>query len=89
MALGASPGQMGMMIARQIVLMTVVGGGIGFVGALWIGRISASLLFGLQGHDPGVLTVSLLTMTAVAAAAGAIPARRAMRIDPMSALRSD
>ena len=52
-----------------------------------ISGVAASLLFGLSGHDPMVIALSVLGLGVVALGAGYIPARRASRVDPMTALR--
>jgi ABC-type antimicrobial peptide transport system permease subunit len=60
---------------------------IGLAGALWLTRIASSLLFRVTATDPlTFLTVSLVLIT-VAAAACYFPARRAMKLDPITALR--
>jgi ABC-type lipoprotein release transport system permease subunit len=58
-------------------------------GALALTRLMASLLFNVTPHDPWTLAAVGLVLAAVAATACYIPARRAMRVDPMIALRYD
>jgi predicted permease len=87
MALGAEPGRVRGMVLRQVGVMAVVGGIIGLSAALVAGWYARSLLFELQNHDPVVLVGSALGLAAVALVAGLIPAHRASRIDPMTALR--
>jgi predicted permease len=87
MALGAAPSRVRGMVLRQVGLMTVVGGAIGLVAAVSIGRLAESLLFRLKGWDPVVLTVSAVVLSFVALGAGFIPALRASQIEPMRALR--
>ncbi len=67
--------------------MVLVGGTIGVAAAIGLGRLAGSLLFGLSGHDPLVVALSVVALVLVALAAGYIPARRASRVDPMTALR--
>jgi ABC-type antimicrobial peptide transport system permease subunit len=67
--------------------MAVVGGVIGMIVAVAVGRLAQSILFELQGHDPMVLTLSTIVLGIVALGAGFIPALRASKIDPMNALR--
>jgi predicted permease len=87
MALGAEPGRVRGMVLRQVGVMAVIGGVIGLGAALTAGWYARSLLFELQNHDPVVLGVSAIALGAVALVAGLIPAHRASRIDPMTALR--
>ncbi|MFI5234554.1 MAG: FtsX-like permease family protein, partial [Gemmatimonadales bacterium] len=87
MALGADVRRVRAMVMRQVGKMTLVGGLLGVVAALGLGRAARSLLYGLQGHDPVVFVLSVLALVLVAAAAGYVPARRASEVDPMQALR--
>ncbi len=87
MALGAEGKHVRTMVLRQVGLMVLVGGAIGVIAAVGLGRLAGSLLFGLSGHDPLVIALSVLSLGIVALAAGYIPARRASRVDPMQALR--
>jgi putative ABC transport system permease protein len=87
MALGADTGRVRTMVLRQMSGMMLVGGGIGLLGALGLGRAAQSLLFGLQGHDPVVFALAVILLTLVALGAGYVPARRASRVDPVQALR--
>lgn len=87
MALGAAPGAVRTMVLRQVAMMTVIGAAIGLAGALWVGSVAGSLLYGLDGRDPTVLTASALVLALVALVAGFIPAHRASQIEPMRALR--
>ncbi len=67
--------------------MAMIGGVIGLVVAIGVGRLAQSMLFEMQGHDPVVLTASTIALAIVALGAGFIPALRASKIDPMNALR--
>jgi predicted permease len=87
MALGADAGKVRAMVLRQVAMMTLVGGVIGLVAALGVGRWAKSLLFELEGHDPVVLVGSAILLAFVALGAGYLPALRASKIDPMQALR--
>jgi putative ABC transport system permease protein len=87
MALGAAPGRVRGMILGQLGVMTLIGGTVGLLGAIGLGRLAQSMLFQLQGSDPLVLAASVSTLSLVAFGAGFIPAHRASRVDPMRALR--
>jgi predicted permease len=87
MALGAAPDRVRGMVLRQVGMMTAVGGALGLVAAVSLGRLAESLLFELKGWDPLVLGGSAVLLTIVALGAGFIPAHRASRVEPMRALR--
>jgi predicted permease len=87
MALGAAPGRVRGMILRQVSVMTLVGGLVGLAAAVGLGRLAESLLYQMQGYDPGVLIGAAVALTIVALGAGFIPAHRASQVEPMSALR--
>jgi predicted permease len=87
MALGADGSTVRGMVMRQVVKMALIGGAIGLVVAVGVGRLAQSMLFELEGHDPLVLTGSAIALAIVALGAGFIPALRASKIDPMNALR--
>jgi predicted permease len=87
MALGATPARVRGMVLRQVGLMTAIGGAMGLAAAVGLGQLAQSLLFQLRGYDPAVLIGAAVGLTLVALGAGLIPAHRASKIDPMSALR--
>ena len=87
MALGAAPARVRGMVMRQVGVMTAVGGAIGLAAAVALGRLAQSLLFQLQGWDPAVLAGAATALTIVSLGAGFIPAVRASRVEPMTALR--
>ncbi len=89
MALGAEKGQVRWMILRQSFLLIAVGLALGIPGARYSSRFVESLLFGLTAADPTVLVVAALVMLAVGCTAAYVPARRASRIDPLTALRAE
>src|SRR5690606_18866984 len=70
MALGADGRRIRTMVLRQVAALFAVGGAIGLVAALGIGRAAGSLLFGLEGHDPAVMAgaAGLLAVVATVAA---------------------
>jgi len=87
MALGAEPSRVRGMVMRQVGLMTLIGGVVGLVGAVWLGSVAKSLLYQLQGYDAVVLVSAAVLLSLVSFGAGFIPALRASRIEPMRALR--
>ena len=87
MALGATRAGVRWMILRQVLVVAIVGSAIGLASAILLGRADQALLFELQFHDPVVLTSSIVALMLVALAAGLVPADRAARIDPVSALK--
>ena len=87
MAIGAQAGDIFRMIIGEGLALSLIGVAVGLGGAWWLARTVSSLLFGVTPTDPWTfITVSLL-LTAVAALASYFPARRAMRLDPIVALR--
>lgn len=89
MALGALPAHVRWMILRESLLIVGVGTATGLAAAAAVSRLIASQLFGLSPVDPVVYAVAGLTLVAVAIVASLLPARHALRIDPMVALRTD
>jgi putative ABC transport system permease protein len=89
LALGAAPVDVERMVLKQVGAKALMGGGVGLVAAIGIGRASEALLFGISGHDPLVLIVAVTVLGGVVLSAGYLPARRASRVAPMEALRHD
>jgi ABC-type antimicrobial peptide transport system permease subunit len=87
MALGAASRSVRMMVLRQVGLMALIGGVIGIVAAIFLGRAAQSLLFELEGNDPYVIVAVSVVLALVALSAAYVPAQRASRVDPMKALR--
>jgi len=88
MALGASPATVRRLVLRETLRLAAVGVALGIVGALVLTRMVASLLYGVTPTDPLTFGAVVTVLTAVAALAGYLPAARAARIEPMSALRA-
>jgi predicted permease len=88
-ALGASIARVWRLVLGQLAQVTIVGGVLGAVAALALGRVAQSLLFEVPGYDGVVMVAATAGVTVIALGAGAIPARRASRIDPVQALRCD
>jgi putative ABC transport system permease protein len=89
MAVGAQAGAILRMIILEGLKLSLTGLVLGLVGALWLGQAGSSLLFGVTATDPLTFTTVSLLLTAVATAACYFPARRAMKVDPMVALRQE
>ena len=87
LAIGAQAGDIFRMIIGEGLMLSVTGVALGLVGALWLGRAGSSLLYGVTASDPLTFAAVSLLLTAVAITACYFPARRAMRVDPMTALR--
>jgi predicted permease len=88
-ALGADRGRVVRLVLREAALLLAVGLGIGTGLALWAGRAAGALLFGLKPYDPPTLAVAVLLLAIVALLASYLPALRASRLEPMSALREE
>jgi ABC-type antimicrobial peptide transport system permease subunit len=89
MAVGAEAGEIFRMILAEGLKLSLAGVMLGLVGALWLGHAGSSLLFGVTATDPLTFIVVSLILVAVAVAACCFPARRAMKIEPILALRQE
>jgi putative ABC transport system permease protein len=87
MAIGAQRGDIFRMMIGEGLTLSLTGVALGLVGAWWLGRAGTSLLFGVTASDPLTFTTVSLLLMAVATAGGYFPARRAMTVDPIVALR--
>lgn len=88
-ALGAAPRDVAGLVVRQGLGVAGVGVALGTAAALGAGKVLSSVLYGVSPRDPLVLAASAVLMLAVAAAASWLPARRAAKVDPVVALRSE
>jgi predicted permease len=86
-ALGASRADVLALVVRQGLVLALTGSAIGIAGALLLSRLMSSQLYGVSPTDPITFVAVSVLLTLVALAACYIPARRAMQIDPMVALR--
>jgi putative ABC transport system permease protein len=87
MALGARPGDVLRMVVGGGLMLTVAGIGIGLAGAYAASGALRSLLYGVEPSDPVTFAAIAVLMAVIAALASYLPARRAVRVDPVSALR--
>jgi len=88
MALGAEPRDILLLAFRPGVVLTCIGITVGLLGALGSARLMSSLLYGVAPYDPVTFGAVVAVLASVALAACGIPARRAIRIAPATALRS-
>jgi len=89
MALGARPGRVVSMLVRRSLLLAGIGVAAGSAIALGLARLASSLLYGITPHDPISYAVAAAVLLVAAVMAGSIPALRAARVDPVTALRSE
>jgi predicted permease len=87
MALGAHPGSVLKLVLRQGIVLATVGAAVGIGVALGVTRYLTSMLYDVHANDPLTMIAVALLLTLVALAACYLPARRAMRVDPLVALR--
>jgi putative ABC transport system permease protein len=86
-ALGATGSQVSRLVLRQGVTLALAGVVIGGAGAYWLTRLLAKMLFGVSATDPLTFFGVAGLLTAIAAVACYVPARRAARVDPLLAMR--
>ena len=87
MALGATPREVLRMILGQGIALAAVGVAIGAGGAFALARVIASQLYGVKATDATTFALATAAVLVIAGLACCVPARRAMRVDPMIALR--
>lgn len=87
MALGASRRDITSLVMKQVAVLAATGLAIGLAGAFGLTRLMSSLIFGVSATDPLAFAVVSLLLAAIALLAGYIPAHRATKVDPMTALR--
>jgi predicted permease len=89
MALGADRRGVLLLVLREVALLTGIGVAIGLPAGYGLGRLVESQLFGLTARDPLTFTGATAALLATALVAGLLPAARAARVDPMTALRCE
>jgi ABC-type antimicrobial peptide transport system permease subunit len=89
MAIGAEPADVLRMVVGGGMKLATIGVVIGIAGALALASLIASMLYGVTAFDPASYVVTATVLLVVAALACWIPARRAMRVDPLVALRQE
>jgi len=88
-ALGAAETRILGLVLREVCWMLAAGIAVGLPASYALARLVESQLFGIRAHDPGVLIGGTLLISGVAIAAGLIPGARAMRVEPVRALRHE
>ncbi len=89
MALGAQPSDVRNLVVQGGAKLTLIGIGIGLVGAILLTRLMRSLLFGVTPTDPMTYAGSVAVLALVSVVASYVPARRATQVDPVIALRNE
>ncbi len=89
MALGAQRRAVMRMILRDVFVLTAVGLALGISMALVTSKLIRSFLYGLKSNDPLALALAVITLLTAALIAGYVPAWKASRIDPMTAIRHE
>src|SRR5262249_54098860 len=89
LALGAQPGRVIWIVMREVLILLGIGLAVGVPTAMFLAKYVSTQLYGLQPRDPIIAGWTIALLAVVSAAAGLIPARRASRIDPILALRSE
>lgn len=89
MAVGADTGDVFRMVVGEGLALSGAGVALGLLGGVWVGHAVRNLLFGVGALDPVTFVAGSASLLAVAQAACYLPARRAMRVEPIVALRQD
>jgi ABC-type antimicrobial peptide transport system permease subunit len=89
MAIGAQASEIFRMVIGEGVKLCLIGLAFGLTGALGLGWTGSSLLYGVSATDPVTFATVSLLLTAVGIAACYFPARRAMKVEPIAALRQE
>jgi ABC-type antimicrobial peptide transport system permease subunit len=89
MALGSQRSRVVRMVLREVLVLAAAGLAIGMAAALGTSKFVASFLYRMKANDPLVLILAVMTLLGATLLAGYVPARKASRIDPMTALRHE
>lgn len=89
MALGAGQEDVIKLVVTQAMMLALVGSACGLIAAFVLTRMMSKLLYGVRSSDPLTFIAAVLLVSGVALLASYLPARRATRIDPVTALRCD
>jgi predicted permease len=89
MALGARAAEVVSLMVKEGMRLALLGAALGVAGALAMGRVMSGLLFGVGAHDPATFAMVTALLLGAALLACWIPARRASRVDPLVALRTE
>jgi predicted permease len=89
LALGARPGHILWLVLGETLSLTLAGVALGIPLALWAARYAKSVLFGVGPADPMAIAGAVVLLIGVAALAGFVPTRRALRVDPATAVRCE
>ena len=89
MALGATPGSIRRLVMRDVIVVVTAGIAAGLAAAFVAVALLRNMLFGVEPRDAATIATAVCLLSVTALAAGYLPARRATRVDPMIALRSE
>jgi ABC-type antimicrobial peptide transport system permease subunit len=88
MALGASRKDVLRLVLGRGLGLAAIGVGLGLVASLAVGRLLGGMLYEVSPHDPSIVGSMSLLLAAIVLLASYLPARRALRVDPVTSLRS-